>query len=203
MSSITPVCAKGSFPPDDNCMKSSLLMKTRLSVFRVSFNLTLSKSTDFLKIISTVSNREAEVGSPRRERVWKCALTVFCSHSDWDSSRTHFHKADTELSSSVHAEEKLDVWMAFNSLVVPIVCAISSEAHRTSGAHTHSPSCFCKDLFSVCPAIVNLNPLTSRCSHFIQNKMSSLKGLTLLYYMPCTAYKINFCLLIIGTYIRI
>lgn len=48
MSSITPVCAKGLFPLYDNHMKSSLLRKTRLSVFRVSFNLILSKTIDSL-----------------------------------------------------------------------------------------------------------------------------------------------------------
>lgn len=37
------------------------------------------------------------------------------SLSYWDSSSTHFHKAGTGLSSSAHAEEKLEVWKAFNS----------------------------------------------------------------------------------------
>lgn len=95
--------------------------------------------------------------------VWKHSLTIFCSclTDYWDRSRTNFHQVNTVLSSSAHAEEKLEVWVAFNFLLVSIMCVITSEAHRRSGACTHSLTCFYKDLLSVCPAIVNLNPLTS------------------------------------------
>lgn len=52
---ITPVCAKGLFPLDDNCVKSSLLIKTRLTAFRV-FNQTRNKNIDFLHGNLTVNN---------------------------------------------------------------------------------------------------------------------------------------------------
>lgn len=57
-------------------------------------------------------------------------------------------------------------------LSVLIMSVISREAHRGSGVCTHNLMHLCKN-FSVCPATVNLNPLTSRGTCFIPNKMNS------------------------------
>lgn len=102
--------------------------------------------------------------------MWK--HSIFCSHGYWATSRAHFHKANTGFSCTTHTREKPGAQMAFTSLLVLIMSDISREAHRGSGVCTHNLMHLCKNV-SVCPAIVNLNPLSSRCTCFIPNKMNS------------------------------